>query len=229
MNWILFRAVLWESLILDKINESLVSTDWSITTANLSGHLLGSVFLTDLTAIHPEYDTLSIEQSNVNLDFISTIFNKLTFDIIEIKGLETSVIPKIFSISNSNQNQHLLKFPFNINHFFISGSFPFQITDSLFMISGILAGELSGGDILKVNFSTLKLNIDEPNPFGVTMEKMMFRADEKGIFVKEFDGKIGQVPLTGSVRYLSDSSIVTGSISMKKFFKRKILTIIRSI
>ena len=221
MNWILFRAVLWESLILEKINESLVSTDWSITTANLSGHLLGSVFLTDLTAIHPEYDTLSIEQSNVNLDFISTIFNKLTFDIIEIKGLETSVIPKIFSISNSNQNQHLLKFPFNINHFFISGSFPFQITDSLFMISGILAGELSGGDILKVNFSTLKLNIDEPNPFGVTMEKMMFRADEKGIFVKEFDGKIGQVPLTGSVRYLSDSSIVTGSISMKKFLISK--------
>ena len=82
MNWILFRAVLWDSLILEKINESLVSTNWSITTANLSGHLLGSVLLTDLTAIHPEYDTLFIEQSNVNLNFISTIFNKLTFDII---------------------------------------------------------------------------------------------------------------------------------------------------
>ena len=103
------------------------------------------LILTDLTAIHPEYDTLFIEQSNVNLNFISTIFNKLTFDIIEIRGLETSLIPKTLSISNLNQNQHQLKFPFSINHFFISGSFPFQITDSLFMVSGILAGELSGG------------------------------------------------------------------------------------
>ena len=60
-----------------------------------------------------------------------------------------------------------------VDRFFISGSFPFQITDSLFMVSGILAGELSGGDILKVNFSTLKLNIDEPDPFSVTMGKMM--------------------------------------------------------
>ena len=100
MNWILFRAVLWESLILEKINDSLVSTNWSITTANLSGHLLGSVLLTDLTAIHPEYDTLFIEQSNVNLNFISTIFNKLTFDIIEIKG------PFPYSLKNEGFQLH---------------------------------------------------------------------------------------------------------------------------
>ena len=63
MNWILFRAVLWESLILEKIYDSLLSINWSITTAILSGHLLGSVLLTDLITIHTEYHTLFIEQS----------------------------------------------------------------------------------------------------------------------------------------------------------------------
>ena len=111
--------------------------------------------------------------------------------------------------------------PFNIDRFFISGSFPFQISDSLFVLSGTFAGKLSGGEILNVNLTNVKLNIDEPNPFGITMDRMKFSADNRGLFVEEFDGKIGQVPLNGSVKYLSDSSIFSGSISMNKFFISK--------
>ena len=132
---ILFRAVLWKSLILEKINNSLASTQWSITSVDLSGHLLSSIHAFDVTAVHPEFDTLYIKQSTLNLGFISTIFKRLTFDLIEVKGLETSLITKDFNSDYARLDYGRLKPSFNINRFFISGSALVRVRDSIYVLS----------------------------------------------------------------------------------------------
>ncbi|HIB32809.1 MAG TPA: hypothetical protein EYO45_06850 [Candidatus Marinimicrobia bacterium] len=218
---ILFRAVLWKSLILEKINNSLASTQWSITSVDLSGHLLSSIHAFDVTAVHPEFDTLYIKQSTLNLGFISTIFKRLTFDLIEVKGLETSLITEDFYSDYARLDYDRLKPSFNINHFFISGSVPVRVRDSIYVLSGMVEGKLTSGEILQIDLSKLKLKIDEPDPFNITLENVNFIADRQGLFIQEFDGKIGQVPLTGFVKYLPDSSIFSGSITMNEFLISK--------
>ena len=74
------NATFWQSYILDQINERLSDNRFKIVSAKISGNLFSLIKIKKIKVIHPIYGDLSINKSLINLDFISSIFGRLTFD-----------------------------------------------------------------------------------------------------------------------------------------------------
>ena len=86
---LIFNATFWQSYIIDQINERLSDNRFKIISAKISGNLFSIIKIKKIKVTHPTFGVLSINKSLINLDFISSIFGRLTFDYISIENLIT--------------------------------------------------------------------------------------------------------------------------------------------
>ena len=115
------NAIFWQAFIINEINQRLSSNKFKIISATISGNLFSSINIEDVKVAHPIYGDLSINKSVVNLDFISSIFGRLTFDYIGIENLLTQSLNSALNEAKPINNYSSPKIPFDIDKFYIGG------------------------------------------------------------------------------------------------------------
>ena len=137
------NATFWQSLIINKINERLSNNRFRIVSAKISGNLLSSIKIKKVKVTHPIYGDLSINKSTINLDFISSIFGRLTFDYVGIEGLITQSLNSALNDAEPIKNYSSPKIPFDINQFYISGQIPIELQNNILVLVGELEGSIN--------------------------------------------------------------------------------------
>ena len=56
-----------------------------------SGYLFGTTYIDGVIFDHPFYDPVKIDHVTINIDFFSTFFNQITFDLITLEGINTTI------------------------------------------------------------------------------------------------------------------------------------------
>ena len=137
------NAIFWQSFIIKQINERLSSNRFKIISARISGNLFSSIKIKEVEVAHPNYGNLSINKSVINLDFISTIFGRLTFDYISIEGLTTQSLNNALNEAEHIKNYSSPQIPFDIDQFYISGQIPIDFQSDILVLVGELKGSIN--------------------------------------------------------------------------------------
>ena len=212
------NAIFWESLIINEINERLSSNRFKIISARISGNLFSSIKIKEVMVTHPNYGDLSIKKSVINLDFISSILGRLTFDYVSIEGLITQSINSTLNEAEPIKNYSSPKIPFDINHFYISGQIPIEFQNDILILVGELEGSIDNRNDLKIHLSKLILKNQGENSLEFNMRNLELVANERGIVLDRFSGKVGNAPINGIISYINDESKIHGSINIDEFF-----------
>ena len=212
------NAIFWQSFIINQINERLKSNRFKIISAKISGNLFSSIKIKKVNVTHPIYGDLSINKSVINLDFFSSIFGRLTFDYISIEDLITQSLNSALNEAGPIKNYSSPKIPFDINQFYISGQIPIELQSNILVLVGELEGSINNRNDLKIHLSNLSLKTQGENSLEFNMRDLDLIANEKGIIIDKFFGKVGDAPLSGVISYVNNESKIHGSINIDEFF-----------
>ena len=175
------NAIFWQSFIINQINERLSSNRFKIISAKISGNLFSSIKIKKVNVTHPIYGDLSINKSVINLDFISSIFGRLTFDYISIEDLITQSLNSALNEAESIKSYSSPKIHFDINQFYISGQIPIELQSNILVLVGELEGNINNRNDLKIHLSKLSLKNQGENSLEFNMRDLDLVANEKGI------------------------------------------------
>ena len=215
------NAIFWQSYIINQINDRLSSNRFKITSARISGNLFSSIKIKEVKVTHPIYGDLSINKSVINLNFIATAFGRLTFDYIKIEDLITQSLNNALNEAKPIKNYSSPKIPFDIDQFYISGQIPIDFQNDILVLIGELEGSINNFDDLKIHLSELSLRNQGENSLEFNMTDLDLVANEKGVTVDQFSGKVGDAPISGVISYINDQSKIYGSINIDEFFVSK--------
>ena len=70
----LFKSNVWEKFIVNKVNETLSSSGWTLDIGNISGHLLAKTQFSNITLTHSELDAIHIQNLEMNIGILSILF-----------------------------------------------------------------------------------------------------------------------------------------------------------
>jgi len=215
------NAIFWQTFIIKEINERLSSNGFKIISAKISGNLLSSIKIKEVKVTHPIYGDLSISKSVINLDFISSIFRRLTFEYFSVDGLITQSLNSALNKTKPIKNYSIPKMPFDINQFYISGQIPIDFQSDILVLVGEIEGSIDNRNDLKIQLSKLSLKNQGENSLEFKMNDLILVANENGIIIDQFYGKVGDAPISGVISYINDESKINGSINIDEFFISK--------
>ena len=211
------NAIFWQSLIINQINERLSSNNFKIVSAKISGNLFSSIEIKNVKVTHSLYGDLSINKGIINLNFISSFFSRLTFDYIKIENLITQSLNSALNETEHIRNYSSPKIPFDINQFYISGQIPLEFQNDILVLVGELEGSVNNRNDLKIHLSKLSLKNQGENSIEFNMKDLDLVANEDGIIIDQFSGKVGNAPISGIISYFNDKSKIHGSINIDEF------------
>ena len=212
------NAIFWQSFIINEMNERLASNRFKILSAKISGNLFSSIKIRDVKVTHPIYGDLSINKSVINLDFISSLLGRLTFDYISIENLITQSLNSALNETRPIKNYSSPKIPFDIDQFFISGQIPIDLQSDILVLVGEIEGSINNRTDLKIHLSKLSLKNQGENSLEFNMSDFDLVANEHGIIIDQFSGRVGDAPISGVISYINDESKIYGSINIDEFF-----------
>ena len=207
----------WESFVFHEINKILSNSKYKIVSANLSGNIFNNIKISNLNIQNESLNKILIDRIILNIDFFSSIFNKLTFDDIIIENIN----PKSLAlINNSSINDIKYKIPnlrFNIDNFFINGRLPLNIQDSLYFFNIELSGVLQTNDSLNIELTKLDLKNDSYNPSKLVINNTKIIANDNGIKIDQISGFLNDAPITGFLSYNTEESKYKGILNIELF------------
>tara|TARA_X000001036_G_scaffold78778_2_gene70463 strand:+ start:149 stop:3952 length:3804 start_codon:yes stop_codon:yes gene_type:complete len=215
------NAFFWQSFIIKQLNNQLLNNSYQITSAKISGNLFYQIKVSDVNVTHPIYGSMSINQGSINIDFISSLFFRLTFDDIIIENLKTESLNNRLSKTGSMRSFSDPSLPFDVDHFFINGQIPIEFQDSILVLIGEIEGKIKGQENIKLEISKLSLMNEGENSIEFKMSNLDLRANKEGIIIEKFSGRIGNAPINGEISYLRNEAKYIGSINIDKFFISK--------
>ena len=212
---------LWENFIFLELNKILSNSKYKIVSANLSGNIFNNIKISNLNIQNESLNKILIDRIILNIDFFSSIFNKLTFDDIIIENIN----PKSLAlINNSSINDIKYKIPnlrFNIDNFFINGRLPLNIQDSLYFFNIGLSGLLQSNDSLNIELTKLDLKNDSYNPSKLVINNTKIIANDNGIKIDQISGFLNDAPIKGFLSYNSEESKYKGILKINDFYISK--------
>ena len=211
------NAIFWQAFIINEINERLSSNRFKITSAKISGNLFSNIKIKNVKVTNPIYGDLSIKKGVVNLNFISSVFGRLTFDDIKIESLLIQSLNSALNEAKPINNYSIPKIPFDIDKFYISGQIPIDIKDDKLILIGELEGSINNRTDLKIHLSKLNLRNQDENSLEFNMSDLHLVANKYGIIINQFSGKVGDAPINGVISYKNDESKIHGSIRVDEF------------
>ena len=212
------NAIFWQSFIINAINEKLSDNRFKIISAKISGNLFSSIRIKEVSVTHPIYGDLTINNGAINLDFISSALGRLTFDYIIIEDLITQSLNSALNKAEPMKSYSSPKIPFDIDLFYISGQIPIEFQSEILVLVGELKGSINNRKDLKIHLSKLSLKNQGENSIEFNMSDFDLTANEKGITIDKFSGKVGDAPISGIISYINDESKIHGSINIDEFF-----------
>ena len=215
------NAIFWQTFIIKKINEKLSSNRFEIISAKISGNLFSSINIKDVKVTHPTYGDLAIKKSVVNLDFIASMLGRLTFDYIGIENLLTQSLNSALNEAKPIDYFSSPKIPFDIDKFYISGHIPIEFQNNILVLVGELEGNINNRTDLIIHISKLNLKNQDENSIDFNLKDFQIVANEDGIIIDKFSGKVGNAPINGIISYSSDESKIHGSLKIDEFFISK--------
>ena len=211
-------ATFWQPFIINQINDRISINRFEVISARISGNLFSSIKIYDLKVIHPSYGNMSINRGLININFFSSLINGLTFDDIRIEDLITQPFNKKLNKSKSIKNYSNPNIPFDIDHFFISGQIPIEFQNDILVLIGEIEGSIAGDNDLELEISTLNLKNQGENSIEFNMDNVDLIANQEGIIIDQFSGKIWDAPISGAVSYLHNQTKFIGSINIDEFY-----------
>ena len=211
-------ANIWESFIIDKLNDRLSNNRFEIISAKISGNLFSSIKIENVNVIHPSLGSMLIKRGLINLNFISSLIGRMTFDDIKLEDLNIQSPNKILEKTDSLKKYNNPNIPFDVNHFFISGQIPIEFQNDILILVGELEGSIKGEKDLKVELSSLKLKNQGEKSITFRMDNVKLTANQNGVIIDQFSGMLGNAPINGILSYLYSESKLIGSIKIDEFY-----------
>ena len=145
----LTNAFFWQAFIIKQLNNQLSSNNYQIASANISGNLFYQIKVNNVRVTHPVYGNMSINKGFINIDFISSIFSRLTFDDIIVENLKTESLNNRLSKSGSMKSLSNSSLPFDVDYFHIDGQIPIEFQDTILVLIGEIEGKIKSQDNIK--------------------------------------------------------------------------------
>ncbi|SVB99544.1 uncharacterized protein METZ01_LOCUS252398, partial [marine metagenome] len=136
-------AVFWQSYIINEINDRLSNNKFKIISAKISGNLFTSIKIEDVNVVHPSYGDMSINRGLLNINFISSLIGRLTFDDIRVESIKIQSLNKTLKKTEPLKKYTSPNIPFDIDHFFISGQIPIEFQNDILILIGELEGSIT--------------------------------------------------------------------------------------
>ncbi len=213
---IILRSAIWNDYLLKKINKNISKTGWSIDVNKSSGYLFGTTYIDGVIVDHPLYDSVSIKRATININFFSTIFDRTTFDLINLEGVNANIPNSLFGNSKNDMNNGF-NIPFNINSIFISGEFNLIEDQFSSMINLKLGGELTGGNKSQLKCDLLKISFNKQRDYEISLRKIYISKDELGISLDHIQGDVFGLPIEGMINYNQNINDLSGELKLTGF------------
>ena len=213
---VILRSAIWNDYLLNKINENISQTGWNIDINKSSGYLFGTTYIDGVIFDHPFYDPVKIDHVTINIDFFSTFFNQITFDLITLEGINTTIPNNVFN-NSERETQKRLNIPFDINSIFISGEINLIGNQFSSILDVQMGGELIGGNNSKLKCDLLKISFDKKRQYGLNLRKIYLSQDELGISLDQIQGNLFGLPIEGAINYNQNNKDLTGEIQLTGF------------
>ena len=85
--YIITSSLIWQGIIINKLNKTLSESGIIITSVELSGNLLNNIKGRSLNIEHPSYGKVFVDNFLINIDYFSSFFEIASFDKIVVDGL----------------------------------------------------------------------------------------------------------------------------------------------
>ena len=213
------NANIWEKFIISKINAELKSREWELKSVNISGNFFSLITFDSLVARSSKTQSLFINQGIINIGYISSLFEGLTFDILSLEELVYSQIENQESLIKEF-NYKDFRLPFSIRDLFVSGKLTSEINGKNIPILGSLKGEINNSDNLKFNFSSVSLSLLNDTS-KILLDTLIITTYDNQIYVDSLSGRIGLIPIEGSMSYTPHLDIFKGSLDIQEFLISK--------
>ena len=213
MIYIIASSLIWQRVIVNKLNKTLSESGIIITSVELSGNLLNNIKGRSLNIEHPSYGKVFVDNFLVNIDYFSSLFEITSFDKIVVDGLLLDSTKYL----KENRTLKIRNTPFEIDDFYIKGQIPIWFQDEIIVFTGNAGGGIYWEDELELDISNLNLRNEGEYSVSFQMDNFELIANKDSLTINNFSGKLGNAPISGELLYFEKESKIKGALSIDEF------------
>jgi len=210
---VVLRTAVWGDFIQNKLNDAIAHTGWSIQAKKSSGYLFGTMHLDSITIHHQSGLSAHAEKSSVNFGHISSLFGDLTFDLISVEGLTTTVDSSWANLS-PNHSQDTISLPFKIRAFFLDGTIATKVYNDHVSVDLLLGGEFEGGDTPTLTFDLFKIQLGGHKDIGIDFTQLALGYDGAQFYLNQLSGMAFGYPIHGQMNLDKMERTLAGNINV---------------
>lgn len=211
------RTELHKNLITRVLNQKLEPIGLHLTYENASGFIFSTLYFENISIVNKKNNAILIEEIAFNINYFSTFFDLLTFDLVVIEGLQG----EIFNPESNNTKEYtdffFLEIPVNIKSLFIDGRFNHTFNKKLNEMKFFVSGSFNSDKEKKLDCDILKVKINEDNNLSCDLKNIIIQSDSEKIFFRNIKGEFLTLPVKGQINYDTKKSRLNGELELVEF------------
>ena len=208
---------LHKNFIIKIVNRNLQPYGYELACENASGYLFATSYFENIRISKESNKTIIIEKVAFNLDYFSTLFDKLTFDLIVIEGLKGEILSFKDNNLSESVGKEFFDIPVDIKSLFIDGKLNQIFNEKLNDIKFFISGSFNSDKKNKLDCDILKVKINDDNILSCDIKNITIQTDSENIFFSNIKGDFLNLPVSGQINYNIQRSIINGELQLVEF------------
>ena len=212
------RTSVWNSYFQSELNKYINSSGWSIQVERAEGYLFSTSVFNNINLIHNNGSSLKIKESSINIGLFSSLLGTPVFDLLTLEGIHLNFSGDIYSQEETGkESDSVLNIPFHVKSFFVDGKVRSNIKSKKYIFNIMAGGEIIGLEKPLLKCDLVKVSLEDNSDLVCKFDTMVLGYDGNSYFLKDIDGELFSLPISGSLSFEKSNSILKGSILASQF------------
>jgi len=211
------RISLWSNHIQSILGNKLEPYGWSLNVEKFTGNLMSTIILDNIIIEHNNGSLIKVEKISANLGIISSFLGNNVLDLLAIEGLDFIYKSEKDSIEQSKEKNISINLPFQVKSFFIDARVETILNSEDHSLDIMIGGEFNGIGNPSLDCDLVKVSMDNNANLACQFNRLKIGYDDNYYFLKELDGNLFGLPVTGDISIDKINTNLKGTIDVSQF------------